>query len=110
MRGQDVEDLLTVLLSAAGFDPVAKHQLLAVVVHPRLEAEAAALAGVRDGPARERARDFLYVLLRVAAVDPERVELHQLACVVLVQPARRSLGVRALRRGRPDALPVIQEK
>ena len=50
-------------------------------------AEAAALPRVVDRPAGERARHFGDVLLRVAAVDAERVQLHQLAAVVLVQPA-----------------------
>ena len=36
----------------------------------------------------ESARDFLNVRLGVAAVDAERVQLHQLARVVLVQSAR----------------------
>ena len=46
--------------------------------------------GLLDRPAGERARHLGDVLLRVAAVDAERVQLHQLARVVLVQPARRA--------------------
>ena len=46
---------------------------------------------VVNRPARERARHFGDVLLRVAAVDAERVQLHQLAAVVLVQPLRHVL-------------------
>ena len=37
MRGEDVEHLLAVRLAAAGLDLVAEHDLLAVVVHARLE-------------------------------------------------------------------------
>jgi hypothetical protein len=38
-----------------------------------------------DRPAGERAGDLGDVLLRVAAVDAQRVQLHQLAAVVLVE-------------------------
>src|SRR4029078_6625281 len=65
MRGQDVEDLFGVALAATGLDAVSEHELLAVVVHARLELEAAALPRVRNRPSRKRARDFLDVLLGV---------------------------------------------
>ena len=51
---------------------------------PRSAAEAT------DGPAGQDLRELLHVLLRVAAVDAERVQLEQLARVVLVQPALRA--------------------
>ena len=61
--------------------------------------------GFCDRPAGERARDFLDVLLRVAAVDAERVQLHQLAGVVLVDAARPRGSARPAARvaaaGRP---------
>ena len=91
MRGQDVEHFLAIVLAAAGLDLVSEHDLLAVVVHARLELEAAALPRVRNRPTRERARHFLHVLLRVAAVDAKRVQFHQLARVVLVQSARPAI-------------------
>ena len=65
-----------------------------VVVHLRAEDEAAALLRAIDRPARQDARDFDHVLLRVAAVHAERVQLHQLARVVLVQAALRPLLLR----------------
>ena len=40
-----------------------------------------------DGPTRETARDFLHVLLRIAAVDAERVQLHQLTRIVFINAA-----------------------
>ena len=53
MLREDVEHLLAVVLAAARLDRVAEHDLLAVVVHARLEAEAAALSrGFGDRPAR----------------------------------------------------------
>jgi hypothetical protein len=39
MRRQDVEHLLAVLDPAAGLDPVPEHELLAGIVHPRVEQE-----------------------------------------------------------------------
>src|SRR5688572_10431609 len=104
MRREDVEYLLAVGLSAAGLDDVAEHDLLPGIVDARLEDEAPAafhptapsprggapgLPRVLDRPARERARDFGHVLLRIAAVDAERVQLHQLAAVVLVESSAR---------------------
>ena len=53
-----------------------------------------------DSPAGEDLRELLHVLLRVAAVDAERVQLEQLACVVFVEAA--PLPVRHVRvTGRP---------
>ncbi len=45
-------------------------------------------------PAGERSRHLGHVLLRVAAIHPERMELHQLAPVVLVEALRRVLFLR----------------
>src|SRR5262245_52648598 len=86
MRREDVEHLLAVGLPAARFDQVSEHDLLSRIVDTRLEDEAAALTGIGNRPAREGTRDFRHVLLRIPAVDAERVQLHQLAAVVLVQP------------------------
>ena len=46
---------------------------------PHWRLDGAAAARLIDGPSREDARHFLHVLLRVAAVHAERVQLHQLA-------------------------------
>ena len=73
---------------------MAEHDLDALVVDARLEAESAALLRSIDGPPGERPRDFGDILLRVAAIDAERVQLQQLAPIVLVEPARRLLGRR----------------
>ena len=71
--------------------------------------DAPSAAGRSDRPAGERARHLDHVLLRVAAVDAERVQLQQLARVVLVQTARArwrgaarcGRGARPRRRPRP---------
>ena len=89
-----------------------------VVDARRREARAAVLQPA-DRPAGQDLRQLLHVLLRVAAVDAERVQLEQLARVVLVQPARvpsrraaarrassgRSTGSCRGRRASPDASP-----
>ena len=65
-----------------------------------------------DGPAGQDLRELLHVLLRVAAVDAERVQLEQLARVVLVQA--RAAGrcprppTRAPRERRADRLKVVE--
>jgi hypothetical protein len=53
-----------------------------------------------DRPASECARYFLNILLCIAAVDTECMQLHQLARVILVDtawPAARERGQRACR-------------
>src|SRR5205085_759422 len=111
VRDEYVQDLLAVLHASAARNLLAEHNLLAVVVEARREEEgagAAVLSGVVavdaaaarlvDSPAGERARNLLHVLLRVAAVNAQRVQLHQLACVVLVDAALLSLLWSLLRR------------
>ena len=48
-----------------------------------------------DAPSGQRARDLDHVLLRVAAIDAERVQLHELASVILVQATRTTLRAAA---------------
>ena len=85
MARDDVEHLLAVLDAASRGQPLAEDGLLAGVVHDRPEDEPAAAARLLERPPGERARDLDDVLLRVAAVDAERVQLEQLAGVVLVE-------------------------
>ena len=92
--------MLAVRLLAARLDLVPEHDLLLAIVNPRLEPEAASLARTDDGPAGEGAGDVDHVLLRVAAVHAERVQLHQLAAVVFVEAALLPRRVRVLRRAR----------
>ena len=90
MRREHVEHALALVLAVSGREALAEDDLLARVVHLRPEDEPAALLRTIDGPAGQRARHFDDVFLRVAAVDAERVQFHQLAAVVLVQAARRA--------------------
>src|SRR2546425_272207 len=57
----------------------------ALIVARGAEDEAPALLRPVDGPAGEAARHLHHVLLGIAAVHPEGVQLHQLARVVLVE-------------------------
>ena len=88
MMRQKVEDGVAVALAACG-DHRAEHELGARVVHPGPEDVPRVSLWLGDRPAGEAARYLDHVLLRVAAVHSERVELEQLARVVLVQPSVR---------------------
>ena len=81
MAGHDVENALTVLVSAAGFDALAENGLLAAIVHTGREC-APVLA---NRPACEAARHLLHVLLCVSPIDPQGVEFEEFAGIVLIQ-------------------------
>src|ERR1035437_5635758 len=85
MTGDDVEYILAVLQAAAARQRVPEHDLRLGVVHPLAENETAAGTRLVERPSGERARDGDHVFLRVSAVHAERVQLEQLAAVVLVQ-------------------------
>src|SRR5436305_7229716 len=59
------------------------------------------------GPARDDARKRGDVLLRIAPADAERMQLHDLAREILIQPA---LAVLARARIRSERLLVIEEE
>src|SRR5207244_12435659 len=96
--------------AAAGRQRVAEDDLRASVVQLGAEHEAADSLGILDGPAGERACHLDHVLLGVAAIHAERMQLKQLAAEVLVDAAARAAaalpqrGPLRLRR----ALPVVQ--
>ena len=90
MPGEHIEDCLAVALAAA-LDRSPEDDLGAVVVRGRPEHEARVLAGAVDRPAGEGPRHLGDVALGVAAVDAQRVQLHQLARVVLVEPGEAPL-------------------
>src|SRR5712671_2727224 len=114
MRGgrtlrENVEHIFRIFFSAAGREPVAEDDFVAGVMDLGTEDESAALCGRFNRPPGERARDVNDVLLRVSTIDAERVELEQLASVILVQPwtlsryMRLSLLRAARRRSHDDA-------
>ena len=64
-----------------------------------------------DRPSGQNFRELLHILLRIPAIDTERVELEKLARVVLVEPPALALPAAAQRgtaRGRPDRLKVVE--
>src|SRR5215213_6683519 len=135
--GQDVEHRQTVFHSTACGNLVTEDGLLTVVMKSGVKEERAgssttrfthhrvhcrgAAARLEDGPTRKATRYLLHVFLRVAAIHAERVQLHQLACVVFVDAAPLSLRLLLLRTQllhpattaigiRTDALKVIEVK
>ena len=86
---------------------------LAAAVDCACSRRVAGPADAVDGPSGQDLRQLLHVLLGVAAVDAERVQLEQLARVVLVQAAPLAVAVAALTRARAagggaDRLEVIE--
>ena len=84
---EDVQNFDSVFHAVPAFDLVPEHDLLAEIVHGRLEDEPAALLRPVNRPAGQTARHFDDVLLRVAAVHAQGVQLHQFPGVILVQAA-----------------------
>ena len=108
VRGEDIEYTLAVLLAAATVDPMPQDHLLAVIMNPRLELEASALPGHFNRPTGECAGYVLHVLLGVAAVHAERMQFHELAGVIFVEPARRPTSPVLPVLVRRRTLPVIE--
>ena len=115
MRSQNVEHPLDVVVATTGLERLAEHRLHLVVV------EAFHVLGARPfarpyGPTSQRSRDVHDVGLRIAAIHAQRMQLHQLSCVVLVDAARGARGCAAslgsARRASwgllSDILPVIE--
>ena len=67
-----------------GRNRLAEHTLWPEVVNLRVVREDAAAA---RRPAGERAREFVHILLRIAAVNSDGMQLHDLAGIVLVDVA-----------------------
>jgi hypothetical protein len=86
MGRQHVERILPFCHAARGHR-LAQPGLAAIVVPARVENKAGVALG-RIGPARQHASQLGHVLLGIAAVHAEGMQLHQLARIVFVQPAR----------------------
>src|SRR5258708_28883571 len=87
MRGQDIRygSALPDAAACGYFD--SKNLFRAVVVLSRIVKENAFFVWLAYRPAGKAASDLLDILLRVSAVNTERVKLHQLAGVILVNAA-----------------------
>ena len=93
---------------AAVVEGVAHHDFLALRVKLGPEHKFGIAARLANGPAGEALGHFDHVLLRVAGVDADGVQLHHFAAVVFVQAALLLLLPAAPRRARerpmrPDA-------
>ena len=114
---QNVEHHQSILLSSARGNLVAKHNLFTVIVGQGSKAKRPGVltqhfqstpvhAGIRrdsgaarryDCPTGKAPRHFLHVLLRVTALNPEGVQLHQLTRVIFVDAALLLLRTLLLR-------------
>src|SRR6476620_3173250 len=89
MVGKDVDHLKRVLLATTCRNSVSEHRLFLEVVHEWREHKLRIL-GISNGPAGEAARDGNHIILRIAAVDTERVQFHDLPAIIFVQTMRDS--------------------
>src|SRR5215216_6465277 len=124
MVRKDIEHHQAIFDAAACGNLVTENYLLAVVMHACVEEERTGIATARfthhrircrsatarleDGPTGKTARHFLHVFLRVAAVDSERVQFHQLARVVFVDAAPLLLWSKRTTGVWTDALKIIK--
>ena len=88
--GEHMQHLQT-LTFAALMDRLAQHCLQAWLMPALVKREARTLPRVFKSPARKHFRHFGHIRLRVPAVHPQRVQLHQLPTVVLIEPGARLL-------------------
>ena len=84
MRGQNVEHALAVRNATARQDLVTENDFFAIVVQAGPVKKQSLFIRLLNRPSGKAARDFLNIFLRVAAVNAHRVQLHQLARVILV--------------------------
>src|SRR5438034_412294 len=89
--GQELEQADAFVYAMARRKPYTQHLFFPRVMGPVVELEPPSLLGTLDAPAREDARDVDHILLGIAAVRAQRVELEHLAGVVLVDPLWHAL-------------------
>ena len=99
MLGDQIEHALAVA-HPAGIDGVTEHRLGILVVLLEMKGELGLVVGVRDRPTGESPRGLAHVVLGVAAVDAQRMQLEQLARIVLVEAAGAFAGAGGGRRRR----------
>ena len=84
----------------AGIDPVPQYHLWIRVMQTLVEPELRVALRLPNGPPGEAARHFDHVLLRISAIDAQRMQFHQLAAVVFIQAAFLFLALIRIRRRR----------
>src|SRR5262245_23480772 len=110
MRRENVEDSLAIRDATAGKNLVTEDNFLTVIMQSGPIQKQSLLVRLLNGPAAEASRYFLHILLRVSAVDSERMQFHQLARVVFVQTSvysRRFVAFRRIRT-RNARSPVVE--
>src|SRR5262245_33148966 len=85
MRGDRVEERVEIALAASRRDAPAQDDLRTVVVARGIERDRAGRALLAHDPTGQATRGLHHVVLRVAAMHAERVQLEELARVVLVR-------------------------
>src|SRR6202011_6088939 len=93
----------------AGGNAATQDGFFAAVMNPWLKIKTSLAARLANGPTGKAPRDFLHVSLGVAAIHAEGVQLHQLAGVILIQPAASVIWRKSRDRGiRTGAQPIVQ--
>src|SRR6185503_10232805 len=91
--GKELEQTDPFLFVLTGGERPVEHAFFAAIVSALLEPILELPASNLEAPTGQDACDTDDVVLRVAAVDAERVELEQLARVVFVEAAACALGI-----------------
>ncbi len=110
VRREQIEHPLAVLHAAAGGDVHPEHALAPAVVREGMELERPLLVRLADAPAGEAPGHLADVVLGVSAVDAERVQLEQLAGVVLVEPQLPALRGSEALAGRGPVVEVEEHR
>src|SRR5260370_41586139 len=92
MRRQNVQHSLAVGDAATGKNSVTEYDLFTVIVQTGTAEKQSLLVRLLNRPSGKATRDLLNVILRVAAVHTQRMQLHQLPRVVFVESAVNSGG------------------
>jgi hypothetical protein len=88
MPRQNIEHPLRIFPTPAGGNLYTQHCFLALIVNAIVVNKFAPAIRLVDGPPGEATGDFDDVVLRISAVHTQRVKLHQLTRVVLIQATR----------------------
>src|SRR6478672_9061887 len=85
MTGKDVQNLFAIFYASPSAQRVPEHCFRQRVMLLATKREHTWFARRRDGPTRECARYLDDIVLRIPAIDAKRMELQQLAGVVLIE-------------------------
>jgi hypothetical protein len=111
MRREIAQCQITLVVAAFRIG-LAQQSLRARLVKLRIEVEISGIGFVepRDRPAGQDARERRDIVLRIAAIDAERVQLHHLAREVLVEPDMAALAGLRIRADRQHLIEIEQHR